>query len=273
MLTINFVSLEIRAVSCLSSLLNGLAGFKGGIYLLAVLVFSGLVSNAVSAVTISPVKVSLSPAHPVVTITVTNDADFPLTLQNQVLSWSQVDGEDRLEESTDLLVAPVIIQIAPKGTQIFRVTQRRKTPSITERAYRLVLDDISAIEHAGSVNGINFIFSHRLPVFIAGTGTTGAKPQFGVCVVVAKQPCVRLVNKGDHYVQVRSVLVKGSNWQVELGAGERILAGAWMQWTYDLPPVSAGKLTAIAKTSVGEISIELPTPELLPKGSVIYPPR
>jgi fimbrial chaperone protein len=230
----------------------------GRFYWLTVMAVGCLLTNAALAVTITPVKVELSHAHSVVTITVTNDADLPLTLQQQVLAWTQVDGEDHLEESTDLLVAPAIAKIEPRGIQIFRVTQRRPTVAVAERAYRLVLDDVSAIERQGEVSGVNVFFSHRLPVFVAGTGKIGPKLHLAKCPNSAELGCVRLENDGDQYVQVRSLIVNGRTWQEELEAGNRILAGAWRQWTFASPPVSAGRLTITAETSAGQMSFEFP---------------
>jgi P pilus assembly chaperone PapD len=234
----------------------------GRFYRLAVMAVGGLLTSAAVAVTITPVKVELSSANPVVTITVTNDADLPLTLQQQVLAWTQVNGKDHLAESTDLLVAPAIAKIEPGGIQIIRVTQRRPTVAVAERTYRLVLDDVSAIERQSEVNGVNVVFSHRLPVFVAGTGKIGPKLDLGKCPNSAEPGCVRLENDGDQYVQVRTLIVNGRNWQEDLGVGNRILAGAWMQWTYASPPVSAGRLTITAETSVGRMSFDLPNPGL-----------
>lgn len=246
---------------------------RGWLCRLVVMAVGSLVTNAALAVTLSPVKVELSPANPVATITVTNDADLPLIFQNQVLAWTQVDGEDRLEESSDLLVAPAIAEIAPRGTRIFRVTERRPTVAIEERAYRLVLDDISATGRQSEVNGVHFVVSHRLPVFVAGTGKIGPKPHLGTCPDSAEAGCVRLENNGDQYVQVRSLIVTGSNWREELGASIRILARAWKQWTFALPPESAGRLTITAETSAGPVSFELPNPGPSPTGSVSHAPR
>lgn len=229
---------------------------------LAVMAVGGLLAHAALAVTISPVKVELSPAHPVVAITVVNDADVSLTLQNQVLAWTQVNGEDHLEESTELLVAPAIAEIEAGGTQVFRVTLRHPTASVSERAYRLVLDDVSAIERHAQTGAVNFVFSHRLPVFVAGTGTLGPKPRLGTCPNSSEQGCFRLRNDGDHYVQVLSLVVGGTNWQQDLGAGNRILPGAWRQWTVASPPASAGRLTVTVETLDGRMSLELPNPGL-----------
>lgn len=171
------------------------------------------------------------------------------------------------------LVAPAIAEIKPRGVQIFRVTQRHPTVAVIERAYRLILDDISTAQHQPQVNGVNFVISHRLPVFVAGTGKIGAKPQLVQCLNVTEQSCVRLENDGDQYVQVRNMWVSGKNWQENLGSGSRILAGAWKQWTFTMPPVSAGHLTITAETSVGQVSIEFLNPNPLSIGSVSYEPH
>jgi fimbrial chaperone protein len=231
---------------------------SGSLCRLAVMALGCLLASAALSVTISPVKVVLSAASPVVTITVTNDADLPMIFQSQVLAWTQMNGEDHLEESTDLLVAPAIARIEPHGTQIFRVMQRYPTLAVAERAYRLVLDDISATESQGEISGVNFVFSHRLPVFVAGTGEIGPKPQLVKCPNSPEPGCVRMENTGDQYVKVHSLTVSGRNWQQALWADNRILAGAWQQWTFATPPASAGRLRITAETSAGRVSLEFP---------------
>ena len=84
---------------------------------------------------------------------------------------------------------------------------------------------------------------------------------------------MRLENDGDQYVQVRNIWVSGKNWQENLGSGSRILAGAWKQWTFTMPPVSAGRLTITAETSVGQVRIDLLNPNPLSIGSVSYEPH
>jgi P pilus assembly chaperone PapD len=70
---------------------------------------------------------------------------------------------------------------------------------------------------------------------------------------------VRLENEGDRFVKITNLTVKGHNWSKDLGAGARVLAGAWKQWTFAWPANSAGPLTVNAETSAGPLSIELPT--------------
>lgn len=270
MLTIDTNRLNLMPSIRVINIFTGVGLNRARLYRLAVAALSILLSNTAWAVIISPVKVELSHTHPVVTITVTNDSDLPMILQNQVLVWTQSNGEDHLEESTDLLVAPVIAQIAPRSVQIFRVTQRRLTVATVERAYRLVFDDISANEYENEVDAVNFVFSHRLPVFIAGTGTMGPKLQLEKCLDSVALNCLRLNNDGDKYIQVHSLMVNGSDWHDNLAAGNRILAGSWVQWTFASPPPSAGRLTITAETSVGQMNFELPYSDRLPTGSVSH---
>jgi len=217
-----------------------------------------LVASSAQAVTISPVTLELTPAHRVVAVTVSNDSDTPLTLQAETLEWTQPNGEDRTEASDALLVVPPLAEIRPGGSQIFRVTLRRPASAIAERAYRLVLDDVSEIKRETSEVGVNFNFSHRLPVFVAGTGKIGAKPRLAMCPAPAPTGCVRLDNEGDRFVQVKRLTVEGSNWRKDMDISTRVLSGAWKQWTFDPPANYAGALIVNVETTAGPLSIELP---------------
>jgi fimbrial chaperone protein len=226
---------------------------------LAIIAVGLFVASGAQAVTISPVIVELTPSHRVAAVTVSNESDLPLILQTEALAWTQPNGEDLNEETEDLLVAPPIAEIKPGGSQIFRVTLRRATPTAAERAYRLVLDDVSDIKKESEGVGVTFSFTHRLPVFVAGTGKIGPKPRLGACLPAAASGCVRLDNEGDRFFQVRRLTVKKGDWHKEMGTGTRVLAGAWKQWTFTWPTEHAGPLTVNAETSAGPLTIELPS--------------
>ena len=227
----------------------------------------GLWSNVTQALTISPVLVELSPDRRITSITLSNPADHPVSFQTQTLAWSQSDGADVYADSDELIVVPPIAEIGAGESQIFRVTFRA-VPAPQERAYRLIFEDVTEIVTAAHSAGgatIDIRINHSLPVFIVAPGKTRAQPRLGSCAslapaMTAASRCVRLDNDGNHYLQIKSLTVAGTDWRKELNSGARVLAGAWHQWTFDVPPHAVGDLQVQADTSGGLVTFTLPSP-------------
>lgn len=214
--------------------------------------------EAIHAQAISPVIVELSPARKVVTITVTNSSEAPVNYQTETLSWSQQDGNDRYEETSDLMVVPPIAEIGPGASQIFRVAMR-VPPGSREQAYRLILEDVTA-NAASAVNSatVNFRVRHSLPVFIAALGTPRLEARVGPCAVAAGAGCARLDNIGTRYLTVKSLTIEAGAWKKEMPIGMRVLAGAWREWGFDVPASVAGPLKIRIETSAGPFAGETP---------------
>lgn len=227
-------------------------------------VLLGLWSNVTQALTISPVLVELSPDRRITSITIFNAADHPVSFQTQTLAWSESDGTDVYNESDELIVVPPIAEIGAGASQIFRVTTR-EAPTTQERAYRLIFEDITDIvstAHAAGEASIDIRVNHSLPVFIAGPGKSLAQPRLGACANLGSAPsptssCVRLDNDGNHYLQVKSLSIAGTDWRKDLNSGARVLAGAWRQWTFEVPPHAAGPLQVQADTTAGLVTFTL----------------
>lgn len=246
----------------------------GCISALAVLGLSGTVAHAL---TISPVLVELSPARRISSITFSNPGDTAISFQTQALAWSQTDGVDRYEDTEELVVVPPIAEIAAGGKQIFRVTTHTP-PGAQERAYRLIFEDVTAeVAPPASSDELSLSIrvNHNLPVFVAAAGKPRAQARLGPCTspmpaataAVPAKPaaatqvrCLRLDNDGNRYLQLKSLTADGAAWHKDLGVSTRVLAGAWRQWTFDLPVTVTGALNVIAVTSDGPVAFELPNP-------------
>ena len=111
-------------------------------WLFPCLFFSLLWAHAASALTIEPVLIELTPTRQVASITVSNPSDHSANLQAEVLSWQQSKDADQYTETDALFIIPAIAEIAPGGTQVFRVALRGPMPSTVEQAYRLKLEEI-----------------------------------------------------------------------------------------------------------------------------------
>jgi fimbrial chaperone protein len=212
----------------------------------------GLAAGTVDAVTIAPVLIELSPARKIVSVTVTNSADSAVSFQADVLTWSQPDGQDRFEETDDLMVVPPIAIIAAGASQIFRITPRTP-PNPREQAYRLILEDVTP-EAAGSFNSatVNIRVRHSLPVFVSPEGKPAIAVRVAECAAAAApKGCVRLYNDGSRYVTAKALTIDAAGWHKEVPLGTRLLAGAWREWSFDLPANVAGPLSVKADTSAG----------------------
>ena len=238
-----------------------LAGFVSAAVVL------GLWSNVTQALTISPVLVEMSPDRRITSVTISNSADHPVSFQTQTLAWSQSDGADVYADSDELIVVPPIAEIGAGESQIFRVTFRA-TPAPQERAYRLIFEDVTEIvsgAHSAGETKIDIRINHSLPVFITARGKALAQPRLGSCAslvptMTAASRCIRLDNDGNHYLQIKSLTVAGTDWRKTLNSGARVLAGAWHQWTFDVPPHAVGDLQVQADTSGGVVTFTLPSP-------------
>jgi fimbrial chaperone protein len=227
----------------------------------------GLWSNVTQALTIAPVLVELSPDRRVTSITISNPGDHPVSFQTQTLAWTQSDGADVYADSDELIVVPPIAEIGAGESQIFRVTFHA-APAPQERAYRLIFEDVTDLVTAAHSAGgatIDIRINHSLPVFIAGPGRTRAVPRLGSCASLAPEMtvasrCVRLDNDGNHYLQIKSLTVAGTDWRKDLNSGARVLAGTWRQWTFEVPPAAVGVLQVQADTSGGLVTFSLPGP-------------
>ena len=243
-------------------LLQGINSAVAPLGAIGALIVLCLWGTAAHALTISPVLVELSPARRVASITLTNPGDQPISFQTQVLAWSQADGVDHTEETGDLIVVPPIAEIAAGGSQIFRVTLRAK-PSAQEQAFRLIFEDVTlAIAPAVPSDqvSINIRVNHNLPVFFAAQGKQHTESRLGPCTPPAQPAtgCVRIDNDGNRYAQVKSLTIESGGWRKDVPVSGRVLAGAWRQWTFEVPASVTGPLKVTADTRDGSVTSELP---------------
>ena len=184
------------------------------------------------SVVISPVQLDLSRKSPVAGFTVTNDSAVTLTYQADVLSWTQIDGQDIQVATNDLIVTPPIVSIQPKGSQIFRIAFFKKSSHELEQSYRIVLDDISADVTEKSDTGLNFRFNHNLPVFYAPL-TSIDSVIWSVCESqIAGKSCLQMENKGNRHSKIVKFTAFSASAEETSSLSKTLLAGSSSQWIY-----------------------------------------
>jgi fimbrial chaperone protein len=135
---------------------------------------SGLASRCAVAATlqISPVMVELSAKENASGLTLRNPGDQPLYGQVRVYSWSQVDGEDVLSPTEEIVASPPLIQIPAQAEQLVRLVRPVPGASAAEQSYRLLIDELP---DAGDkpADGVTIRLRYSVPVFVEPPGATG----------------------------------------------------------------------------------------------------
>lgn len=250
----------IRAMRCLARILWNKLTVLAGMGVL-------LCGAAAAQLVIGPTVIEFGPKQKVAAVSVTLDSNaaMPMRLQAEVLVWRQtVKGENVYDDTTELLVTPPIAEIKPGQKQIFRLAMRGARAAPEELAYRLVLEDISAVMGTAQVAPnmkVDFRMRYDLPVLLAPVSPVANRVLWKPCkadtLISAKQTaaCIHLLNAGNRRVKIQTLTVVGDGWQQPLafGDGENILAGAEREWRIPLQASQTGRFRSVqAQTARGE---------------------
>ena len=122
-----------------------------------------------------PTRLTLAPGAAIGSIMVKNNDTSPAAVQVDVMRWSQDAGEDKYETSRDLLVNPVIFELAPGAEQVVRVGLQAGLDA-TERSYRVFFQQLPARDASNHLCGL----ATRSP---RGGGEVGLRLADGLQVV------------------------------------------------------------------------------------------
>jgi fimbrial chaperone protein len=114
---------------------------------------------------VSPVRATLSANQKIETITVRNTGTEPMSVQLEVMSWSQQDGEDVFTATREVLANPPIFTVPPGGSQLIRAGLRRAPDARRELTYRIFLQELPP-PPSPDFNGAKMLMRVSLPVFV-----------------------------------------------------------------------------------------------------------
>jgi fimbrial chaperone protein len=187
-----------------------------------------------------PVRVLLTPGEAVQTMTIENSSDTPSRIQMRVYSWRQVDGQDVLEPTREVLANPTLFEVAPGGTQITRFGLRTAR-SDQEKSYRVVLEEIPGTR-APKPGEVQTLLRISIPIFVP-PGQPLGKLRWRAWPAGVQKVGFAIRNEGNAHVQINRLTLKrhdgkalgqqhmsvyllpGSTRQVELNVGSPIAAG------------------------------------------------
>ncbi len=227
------------------------------------LVMGASVASAAS-LGVSPVRVTLSESQSMGALTVRNDGTEPASLQMEMLSWSQAQGQDVLTPTRELLANPPIFTVPAGGSQLVRVGLRRAPDGQRELTYRIVLQELPPPPNPDFM-GTRMLMRISLPVFVLPK--VDAKPVLLWQATRAPQGALKisLTNNGNAHIQIANfkLSLPGSAqpW-VTRESADYLLPGQSRDWNlpadseYPVPPPGT-TLQLFAQTDAGDIEAEV----------------
>jgi fimbrial chaperone protein len=201
---------------------------------------------------ISPIRAELTGVHRTGVLTLTNADDDAVVVQVHVVAWSQQNGEERLDETRDLLVTPPVLQIPAKGEQIVRVALRREPDALRELTYRVIFEEVP---QAAPVNftGLRVALRLSVPIFVAPThGQAAAALTWEAHRLQDGEVEVAATNHGTGHLQVSDFNL-GSEGRSGLQGmtSKYVLPGSRMTWT--LRPNGADAIVPARSNGTGTV--------------------
>lgn len=202
------------------------------------LAFAACAAGAKGRLQTRPTMVELLPGAAATRFIMTNSGDASVGAQVRVFAWSQVNGEDQLVATNELLVSPPIARVEPGVEQVVRIIRQPGHERSSDRPYRLVVEELPG-PRKDPANAISVRMRYVMPLFVRAAGAS--EPQLSCKLAAAAVTCL---NQGGRPAQLgRTVLSDSHGHSVELSAGlfGYVLPLAERKWM--LPPERLGSLS------------------------------
>lgn len=184
---------------------------------------------------ISPLRVELSAAAGTGALTLRNQEDAPVVVQVEAMLWEQVDGQDRLTPTRDLLVSPLVFTMPGNGSQLLRVALRRPADAGHELSYRLILTEVPQ-PVSREFTGLNVALRVSLPVFVAPAAEAAPRLEWTAAPAADGALAVTARNAGNAHARILRFEIAPATGT----AGARLqevtaylLPGQSRTWTFD----------------------------------------
>ena len=179
---------------------------------------------------LSPTRVQLAPRHLVDTVVVGNSGTTPLRFEVSVKRWHMnADGSWQLVPSDDLIVHPLLLEIAAGDKARLRVGQLVPSQDPEEAAYRIELDEQEVAPRQS--NSVRMLTRISLPVFVRGDAAGAPAASLQAPQWHGDALAFALHNSGDSFLPPQSLDVQvraadGSVLAAQALQGNYVLAGA-----------------------------------------------
>jgi fimbrial chaperone protein len=180
---------------------------------------------------VSPVSIEVPAPGAAATITLRNDGSNPLNAQIRVFRWSQVNGEEKLEPTDDVVASPPITSLVPKMDYTVRLVRVTKRPVSVGESYRLLVDELPEPK-ARQNRVVTLVMRYSIPVFFYPRDSVEAKLAWSV-ERRGQRVYVSATNAGDRHIRISALtLHDGNGTTASFGNGLTgyVLGRSTMRW-------------------------------------------
>ncbi|KQW82298.1 fimbrial biogenesis chaperone [Brevundimonas sp. Root1279] len=229
-----------------------------GLALAAFLVATAPAAPAIAgSLEIGPIRLQMIGPERTATLTIRNVDSAPVTVQIRTVDWTQPNGEDVYTPSALMLVSPPLVTLAPGESQVVRVVIENLPEAPTERAFRLILDELPPEPNANAT-GVQTAIRALVPVFV--TPSTAARPNLSWSAIRSgDQLVVTAANRGDSRDRLINLSVAADGQALNPYALDGyVLAGGSRSWTLPAGSAQAGAITISAEGEYGTVEANVP---------------
>jgi fimbrial chaperone protein len=206
---------------------------------LAALVLTGSLprESVAASLQVSPIVLELQAGETAAGLTLRNSGMQPLYGQVRIFRWDQIDGDDSLVSTTELVASPPLVELGPQSTQLVRLIRLASSPVASELSYRLLVDELPAPTEV-LPHGVTIRLRYSVPVFIEPPGLPGEPKLVWRLTGSGEQRILRVENRGTRRAQVAAAeFLYGAAQRFEVSKGllGYVLAGRSRQWPITLP--------------------------------------
>ncbi|MBE7941815.1 MULTISPECIES: fimbria/pilus periplasmic chaperone [Ramlibacter] len=225
------------------------------------LLLAAALSGRAAELAVDPVVVVLDAQHDRRALQIENRGPQAVLLQVDARRWTQPDGTDLLEPTTQLVVNPPVFRIEPGRHQVVRVGLRALPELQAEGSFRLIVREVPVPAQAAEP-AVHVLLELRLPVYLAPARPVRAQRWRAWTQGEGVQ--VEVENTGNVHQSFASLQALGDP-RAPGGvpaSGAAVLAGAAHRWSFPKSVIQAGRITIQAQTDAGPVreSIEIGQP-------------
>lgn len=192
-------------------------------------------------------------------------------MQVRVLRWQQKNGEDLLEDQSEVVASPPIMRIASGARQMVRLVVTDKAQRRGEGAYRIVIDEVPArlegdtqAQAHKAAAMINFKMRYSIPLFVYGADSPYASLKDKPDALDIK--CRFMHENGTAYItltnndHIRAQLIdlsfkkNDATKLIRQGLAGYVLPGAQMKWPVEAADNTQSEVVARVNGSAGQVS-------------------